>query len=153
MKLHVETQREYAFSADKVWSITGDFGGLKNWLPGILAIRVEGNGAADAGGNAVRVIDVFDGSVTTESLESFSDEKRSYSYRIVSAKGLDASAEYLAHFTVTPLDASHCRVDWLASFRVPAEFPPEKSERARQKIQQMYSMCLQNLEGVLAQGR
>lgn len=152
MKLHVETHREYAFGADKVWAITGDFGGLKNWLPGIVAIRVEGSGAADAGGNAVRVVDVVDGSVTIESLESFNDANRSYSYRIVSAKGLDASAEYLAHFTVTALDAGRSRVDWLASFRVPAEFPPEKAERARQRIEQMYAMCLQNLEGVLAQG-
>lgn len=143
-------QQEYAHSADKVWAITGEFGGLKDWLPGILACRVEGSGAADAGGNAVRIVDVFDGSVTKERLEKFDAAQRTYSYSILEAKGFDASSEYLATFTVTALDAGRCRIDWGASFKLPASIPAEKGERAKQRVAQMYSMCLQNLETVLA---
>lgn len=147
--LTFETEREFSHSADKVWAITGDFGGLKNWLPGILACRVEGQGAASAGGNAVRIVDVFDGSVTRERLEDFDAAKRTYSYSILEAKGFDASSEYLATFTVTPLDDNRCRINWGARFKLPASVPPEKGERAKQKVAQMYAMCLQHLEGVL----
>lgn len=150
MRLAVEVSREYDRDADRVWAITGDFGGLKEWLPGILACRVEGSGATDQGGNAVRIVDVFDGSVTRERLAARDDAGRSYTYDLLEAKGIDASAQYRATFTVTALDAGRCRVDWVASFNVPDDFPPEKAERARGRILQMYGMCLQHLEGVLA---
>lgn len=149
MRLHTEVHHEFTQDADTVWKITGDFGGLKNWLPGIVASRVEGSGAIDQGGNAVRIIDIMDGSVTRESLASFNDAKRTYTYNLLEAKGIDASAEYQATFTVTPTPTG-CRVDWVSAFSVPDSFPPEKAERAKQRIRQMYSMCLQHLEGLLA---
>lgn len=152
MQLQVDTQREFAHSAEKVWKVAGDFGGLKHWLPGILACRVEGSGAADRGGNAVRLVEIFDGSVTKERLEWVDEGRFAYGYRILEAKGIDASAGYVATFTVTPLDAGRCRVDWVARFSVPDTFPAEKQERAKQKVSQMYTMCLQALEGVLARG-
>ena len=148
--LQFEVEREFAHSADTVWAITGDFGGLKNWLPGIVASRVEGSGAANAGGNAVRIIDVFDGSVTKESLESLDAANYTYQYRILEAKGFDASSGYLATFRITPLAADRCRINWGASFRLPEGIPAEKGERAKQKVAQMYTMCLQHLDGVLA---
>ena len=150
--LQIAVQQEYGHSANKVWAITGEFGGLKNWLPGIDACRVEGHGAADKGGNAVRIVDVFDGSVTKERLESFDAVNHTYSYSIIEAKGLDASNEYYATFTVTPLGDNRCRVDWSARFKLPVSVLPEKAERAKQKIAQMYTMCLQNLQAVLARG-
>lgn len=152
MRLTVETSRDYAHDADKVWTITGNFGGLKDWLPGITACRVEGSGAADAGGNAVRIVDVMDGSVTRESLQSYDAAQRTYTYNLLEAKGIDASARYRATFTVTPTAANACRIDWVAGFEVPDDFPPEKAERARQRVLQMYGMCLQYLDGVLARG-
>lgn len=152
MRLTVEVQRGYAHDADTVWKITGDFGGLKEWLPGITACRVEGSGAIDRGGNAVRIVDLFDGSVTRETLQSLDDTKRTYTYNLIEAKGIDARAQYQATFTVTPAGANACRVDWVAAFSVPDDFPAEKQEKARQKILQMYTMCLQYLDGVLARG-
>ncbi len=152
MRLNVEVRRDYAHDADKVWKITGDFGGLQRWLPGISACRVEGGGATDQGGNAMRIVDVFDGSVTRERLQSLDDSKRSYTYDLLEAKGIDARAQYRATFTVTPTGANACRIDWVAGFSVPDDFPPEKAEKARQKILQMYTMCLQYLDGVLASG-
>lgn len=152
MQVHAATQREFAHGADRVWEVTGDFGGLKNWLPGITACRVEGSGAHADGGNAVRIVDVMDGSVTKERLESIDAANRRYSYRILEAKGMDASADYVATFSVTPIDANRCRVDWAASFRVPEGFPADKTERARQKVAGMYSMLLQALEGKLQAG-
>lgn len=152
MRLTVEVNRDYAHAADKVWKTTGDFGGLKDWLPGITACRVEGSGAADAGGNAVRIVDVMDGSVTRESLQSYDAAQHSYTYNLLEAKGIDARAQYRATFTVTPTGANACRIDWVAGFDVPDDFPPEKAERARQRVLQMYGMCLQYLDGVLARG-
>lgn len=148
MRLSVEVSREYDHDADRVWAITGDFGGLKAWLPGILACRVEGAGV----GQAVRIVDVFDGSVTRERLAALDDTARSYSYDLLEAKGIDASANYRATFTVTPLAGDRCRIDWVAGFDVPEGFPADKAERARQKVAQMYGMCLQYLDGVLAGG-
>ncbi|MFZ5756482.1 MAG: SRPBCC family protein [Pseudomonadota bacterium] len=150
--LQFEVEREFAHSADRVWAITGDFGGLKNWLPGILACRVEGSGAARDGGNAIRIVDVFDGSVTKESLESLDAARLTYQYRILEARGFDASSGYLATFRVTPLGPDRCRINWGASFRLPDGIPAEKGERARQRVIQMYGMCLQHLDGVLANG-
>jgi hypothetical protein len=40
----------------------------------------------------------------------------------------------------------------VAGFDVPDDFPPEKAEKARQRVLQMYGMCLQYLDGVLARG-
>lgn len=150
MQLKVEVRRDYAHDADRVWQVTGDFGGLQAWLPGITACRVEGSGAIDQGGNAVRIVDLFDGSVTRESLQSHDHAARSYVYNLLEAKGITADAQYQARFTVTPLAAGGCRVDWVAQFRVPDDLPADKAERARAKVQQMYTMCLQYLDGVLA---
>lgn len=149
MHVQVDTQREFEQPADQVWKIGGDFAGLQAWLPGITALRVEGSGAADAGGNAVRVIDLFDGSVTKERLEWVDEAQRAYSYRIISAKGIDERADYVATFRVTALDANRCRVDWSARFQVPDDFPADKQERAKQKVAQMYGMCLQALASKL----
>ena len=147
--LEIQVQNQYNHPADKVWALTGNFAGLKAWLPGVMACRVEGEGAKDVGGNAVRIVDLMDGSVTKESLESLDEKNRSYSYAIIEAKGFDSSSEYIAHFKVIPLDANRCEVQWGARFRLPDSIPVEKSERAKQRIQQMYQLFLTNLESVL----
>lgn len=150
MQLKADTQRDFAYSADRVWRIAGDFGGLAQWLPGISACRVEGSGAADQGGNAVRSVDVLDGSVTIERLETLDEANRTYSYSILQAKGLDASNEYHATLAVIPTGDNQCRVTWSARFRLPDSLPADKCERAQQRVTQMYALCLQSLDSVLA---
>ncbi|MGH8492136.1 MAG: SRPBCC family protein [Moraxellaceae bacterium] len=150
--LEFQVEKNYAHSADKVWAIIGDFGGLQSWMPGVLACRVEGEGAVDKGGNAERIVDVMDGSVTRERLEEFSPEQRRFVYSIQAARGFDASSEYFGTVCVIPEGEAACRVTWSARFRLPDGIPAEKGPRACERIAAMYSMCLANLEAVLAAG-
>lgn len=150
--LEFEVEHEYDFSAEKVWAVAGDFGGLKAWMPGVLACRVEGSGAADKGGDAVRIVDVFDGSVTIERLNSLDDQTMTYGYSILEAKGFDPSCEYHAVFRVVPLEGGRSKACWGARFTLPASIPPEKGEKAKGKAAQLYSLCLMNLQSVLAAG-
>jgi hypothetical protein len=149
--LEFEVEKEYAFPAEVVWRLAGDFGGLQAWMPGVLACRVVGEGAADQGGNAERIVDVFDGSVTRERLEVFDEAGRSYRYSILEARGFDGSSEYFADFSVTALDAGRCVVRWGARFGLPAGIPAEKGPRAAQRAADLYRLCLQNLDVVLGQ--
>lgn len=148
--LEFEVERKYAHAADKVWEVTGDFGGLQAWLPGVLGCRIEGQGAADQGGNTVRIVNVMDGSVTRERLEVFEHAERRYSYSIIEAQGFDASNEYYATFRILPQGEGRCLVRWGARFRVPVSIPARKGRQLRDRIAAMYGRCLDNLGIVLA---
>lgn len=148
--LEFEVERKYSHPADMVWEVTGDFGGLQSWLPGVLGCRIEGQGAADRGGNAVRVISVMDGSVTRERLEALDHAGRSYSYSILESRGFDADNQYYATFRVMPQGDECCLVRWGARFRLPIGMPARKSKQLCDRIAAMYSMCLDNLDVALA---
>lgn len=147
--LEVQVQQEYDVPAEKVWALTGEFGGLKAWLPGIVNCRVEGEGAWDQGGNAVRLVELMDGSVTKEALESRDEAGRRYNYSIREAKGFDRNGEYRAEFEVVALGADRCKILWGARFTLPAAVPVEKSDKAKQRVEQMYQFFLNNLVNVL----
>lgn len=146
----IKVTREFAFPADKVWQLTGDFGGLQAWLPGVTACNVEGIGAADNGGNAVRSVHLLDGSITRERLETLNNETRRTVYSILEAKGLDASNAFQATFQVLPLAHERCEVHWSARFRLPEGISQEKADKALARIEQMYGFFLQHLQGVMA---
>ena len=145
----VEVRRSFAHPAQKVWDLTGDFGGLKNWLPGVTDCQVAGSGARDQGGNATRAVHIMDGSVTRESLESFDDQAMSYRYGILEAKGFDSNSSYFGTFTVVPQGDAGCEIVWRAEYTVPAELPPEKVQKLKDKVQAMYGFFLLHLETVL----
>lgn len=147
--LELEVERQFAHAADAVWELAGDFGGLQSWLPGVLSCRVEGAGAADAGGNAVRVIAVVDGSVTRERLESLDHTARRYSYSIIEALGLDAGNHYLSTFLVLPQAEGRCLVRWSARFCLPLNMPARKRKQLRDRIAGMYQHCLGSLATAL----
>ena len=149
----VEARQVFEHDADRVWDLTGDFGGLQHWLPGVVACTVTGSGPRDQGGNAERAVQLFDGSVTRESLESFDPVARSYRYAILSAKGFEPGGHFEARFQVLPLAPGQCEVVWQASFTLPAGLPPEKAPKASAKVQQMYVFFLQNLASVLQAGQ
>lgn len=145
----VEARHRFAHSAARVWDLTGDFGGLARWLPGVTGCTVEGEGARDQGGNAVRNVHLADGSVTRESLESWDPSGLRYRYAIVSAKGFAPGTTFVAEFQVVPLADQQCEVIWQATFTLPASLPAEKVASASAKVQQMYQLFLQCLEGHL----
>lgn len=143
--LELEVERHFAHAADTVWELAGDFGSLREWVPGVLSCRVEGLGAADAGGNAVRVIAVPDGSVSRERLESCDPAARRYSYSVQEARGLTADNAYLSTFLVLPVAEGRSLVRWSARFCLPLQMPARKRKQMRERIAGMYVHCLDGL--------
>lgn len=77
-------------SADDVWAVIGDFGGLGEWMPGIDKCEVEGD---------VRVLHTM-GLELHEQLKSQDDANRTHSYSLIqSPMPLE---HHLATITVTP---------------------------------------------------
>lgn len=148
--LHAQAEKIMDVPAEQVWTLAGEFGGLKAWLPGVARCEVIGEGAQEDGGNAVRVVEQLDGSQIKEALVAVDANRFSYRYAIVEAKGFDKDAGFEATFTVVPMTADQCKVQWGAQFRLPPGTPPEKSEKARDRVQQMYGFFLQHLADQLS---
>jgi carbon monoxide dehydrogenase subunit G len=90
---------DIARSADDVWKVTGDFGGLAAWMPGIESCTVDGD---------VRNIEMS-GMKIGERLVSRDDATKAISYSIVS--GPAPVEHHLATITVTPA-GSGSHVTW-----------------------------------------
>ncbi|MGH9016363.1 MAG: SRPBCC family protein [Acidimicrobiales bacterium] len=85
-------------AADAVWAVTGDFGGLGGWMPGIESCDVEGDD---------RLLKMM-GMEITERLISRDDSTREIVYGIVA--GVPVSS-HRATITVTP-EGSGSLVTW-----------------------------------------
>jgi carbon monoxide dehydrogenase subunit G len=85
-------------SADDVWAVVGDFGGIAGWMPGMDSCRVEGDN---------RILETM-GMTITERLVSKDDAARALTYAIADGAPVES---HEATITVTPTgDASH--VSW-----------------------------------------
>jgi uncharacterized membrane protein len=85
-------------SADAVWAIIGDFGGIGGWMPGIDSCRVEGEN---------RILETM-GMTITERLVKKDDAGRALTYSIADGAPIES---HEAVITVTPTgDTSH--VTW-----------------------------------------
>ncbi len=94
-------------SADSVWDLFRDFGGVDRYSKGIERCEVEGDGVG-----AVRTLAM--GAITLqERLEAFDDAGRRLQYSIVS--GPLPFENYLATVEVSE-DGNGCRVDWSSTF-------------------------------------
>ena len=140
----------YDHPADTVWKLTGDFGGLKAWLPGVVECTVTGSGARDQGGNAERAVQLMDGSITRESLEHLDEPGMRYGYAILDMKGFKPGQRFEAEFAVAPLGEAQCEVVWTARFNVPTDWPEENVSKARDRVAQMYGFFLTHLNTQLA---
>ena len=76
-------------SADDVWKVAGDFGGLAGWMPGIEKCTVDGD---------IRTIEMG-GMKIDERLVARDDTKRSLTYSIASGAPVD---HHEATITVVP---------------------------------------------------
>ena len=77
-------------SADRVWAVAGDFGGIGSWMPGIESCRVEGED---------RIIEMM-GMTITERLVARDDAGRSLTYSIASGAPVES---HEAVITVSPV--------------------------------------------------
>jgi mxaD protein len=85
-------------SADRVWKVAGDFGGIGSWMPGIESCRVEGEN---------RILTMM-GMTITERLVARDDATRSIVYAIADGAPVES---HEAVITVTPTgETSH--VTW-----------------------------------------
>ncbi len=86
-------------SADEVWAVVGDFGGIAGWMPGMDSCRVEGDN---------RIVETM-GMTITERLIAKDDAGRALTYSIADGAPVE---RHEAVITVTPAgDASH--VTWV----------------------------------------
>lgn len=145
----VVTRFSYDHPAQTLWQLTGNFGGLKAWLPGVVDCTVSGAGAWDQGGNAERAVQLMDGSVTRESLAFLDEAGMRYGYAILDMKGFKPGQHFSAEFAVTPLGDAQCEVVWCARFNVPEDWPADKVQQARERVAQMYGFFLTHLNSVL----
>ena len=86
-------------SADQVWKVAGDFGGIGAWMPGIESCRVEGDD---------RIIAVM-GMTITERLVAKDDTGRSLTYTIADGAPVES---HQATITVIPTgETAHVTYD------------------------------------------
>jgi uncharacterized membrane protein len=86
-------------SADEVWAVAGDFGGIAGWMPGMESCRVEGEN---------RILETM-GMTITEKLISRDDASRTFAYSIVDGVPVE---HHEAVVTVTATDDG-CHVTWV----------------------------------------
>ena len=121
----VKVEQEIGASADRVWKLMRDFGGLKAWSPGIESCEVEGEGIG-----AVRTIKM--GTISLkERLEYLDDATRTFRYSIV--EGPIPVSEYLATVSVSEAGPDRARAGRHRARPAPprARRPSRAEDRAR----------------------
>jgi len=116
----VAVKESIAASADAVWKILGDFGGLKVGGP-ITAFHLEGEGVG-----AVRTITMGGGEVI-ERLETFDPEQLTFSYVILNQDCPLPVAAYSSVVKITRDGADACTVEWTGTFE-PRGVPAAQAE-------------------------
>ncbi|MEO9777827.1 MAG: SRPBCC family protein [Sedimentitalea sp.] len=105
---------DVAASPAKVWEVIGNFQDM-SWHPAVYETAGEGGNEIDA--TRVLTLGEAGGPTISEILYKFSDEKMSYSYRI-----MDVLVEvlpvtnYSSHLTVKPLDDGGSQIEWRGAF-------------------------------------
>ncbi len=114
-------------SADAVWDLLRDFGGVARYMRGLEACTSSGEGVG-----AVRTVRLPGGATLQERLESLDEAGRSLSYAIIGSCPIPVT-DYLSTVRVTPQGRA-CTIDWSGCFE-PAGVP---EEQARGMIEGVY---------------
>ncbi|HVH06019.1 MAG TPA: SRPBCC family protein [Myxococcota bacterium] len=96
-------------SADRVWDLVGDFGGIQRFSAGIESVSVAGEGVG-----AVRTITLPGGMSLHERLEARDPATRTLQYSIVGAHPMPFS-DYLATIRLTEEGAA-TQIEWSSDF-------------------------------------
>ncbi len=137
----VAVNAEYQATADQVWIVLADFGGLGSWAPGVDSCELEGEGIG-----SVRSIGMPGGVVMEERLDSLDEAGRTLSYAIIG--GPLPVENYVATVKVSEAGGG-CRVDWGATFDDPDGIPANAIETA---VGGAYSGMLEGLKKHLGEG-
>jgi hypothetical protein len=97
----VSTSEDVEMSADGVWNVIGDFGGIRKW-----AVLVQSESVEDTPSGRVRTLVMPEARVVKERLVVKS--QYSYTYAMVDRPEM---ADYRSTVAVVPLDEKHCRIE------------------------------------------
>ena len=104
----VKVSERVEATADAVWDLFRDFGGVQRFSAGIEKVEVNGTGIG-----AVRTLSLPGGLSLQERLEAFDDRGRRLQYAIVG--GPIPVSSYLATIEVKD-EGKACRIDWSSHF-------------------------------------
>lgn len=136
----VKVSEELEASAEAVWNLLRDFGGIEKWSgAGIQSCTVEGEGVG-----AVRTIGLAGGASLQERLEAFDDAGRTFQYSIIGASPLPVT-DYLSTVAVTETGPKSSRVDWSSTF----EPKGISEEQADQLVRGIYTGGIRGLKETL----
>ncbi len=102
---------EVQASADAVWKVVADFGGLESLVEGVTSCKLEGSGVG-----AVRKIEMG-GMAIAERLETFDEAGKLLAYSVI--EGPMPTENYLATIKVTATGDKTCTLEWGAKFDTP----------------------------------
>ena len=113
---------------DKVWAYARDFNGHHEWHPLIATSHIEEGRPSDQV-SSVRNFKLTDGGHLRETLVSFSDLDRTFTYDIIESPM--PIRNYVATFSVKPVtEGNRTFVEWKAVFDV----APEDEERIKDQV-------------------
>ena len=113
---------------EKVWAYARDFNGHHEWHPLIATSHIEEGRPSDQVGS-VRNFTLADGAHLRETLLSFSDRDRSFTYDIIVSPM--PIRNYIATFSCKPVtEGNKTFVEWQAQFDV----APEDEERIKDQV-------------------
>lgn len=148
----VTVTQEVAASPEKVWARIGDFQDM-SWHPVVHSTTGENGNEIDA--TRILTLGAQDGPTISEVLYKYSDEKRSYSYRItdVEVEVLPVT-NYSSHLTVKDGEDGGALVEWRGAFYrgYPNNDPPENlnDEAAVAAVTGVYEAGLEALAKAFA---
>ena len=116
----VSTHEDINLPADTVWSVIGDFGGIRKW-----AVLVKAESVEDTSSGKVRTLIMPEDRVVKERLVVQS--QYSYTYAMVDRPEM---ADYRSTVAVVPLDDNHCRIE-LIMHMIPPEGQTDEEITAR----------------------
>ncbi|HEX7035491.1 MAG TPA: SRPBCC family protein [Pseudomonadales bacterium] len=113
-------------SADRVWAVLSDFGGIRVGGP-ITSVEVEGQGVG-----MVRTLGLGGGKVI-ERLDRFDPSARVFGYSIINDDCPLPVSGYSATVQITDNGDGTCKVDWTGRFE-----PKGSEEEARKVVEGIY---------------
>jgi len=105
----VKVTDRIAASADRVWDLVRDFGGIQRFASNIESVSVQGEGVG-----AVRTVTLPGGMSLQERLEACDDATRTFQYAIVGSHPLPFD-DYLATIRLCE-DGEGCQIEWSSQF-------------------------------------
>jgi len=137
-------------SPDAVWNKVKDFAGLQNWHPAVASSMVTDGSKT----GSVRTLKLKDGGEIVETLESYDESAKKFSYRAKDGGALPVS-NYSSTLNVKAADGGTAVVEWRGAFyrAYPNnDPPPDKNDEAAVKaITGVYQGGLANLKKIMEQ--